>query len=379
LIYAPRRPDELMFYRTATADFDFQNAEFSRITSPEENPEGELSCTSLQTPLYDDSGDSWTTGCMLPIRIGERHLGAWGISIPLDLLTDRLTPPPEDAFTIIVSADGKLIHHSGASQMDSAELQANVDLATSGEPLLREVWAYVQSGIDERTLFSDDLDAYVSARALSAPEWVVLTVLPEEALSARAWSLAQRMILVALTGALALGLILSAIFHRTVASRVSRLVARIDRVSAVEGVALEPDSNDELEQLEHAFDKMEDRLAMARSREQRSFDVLVNAAERYAMVLYDDHGQLVRASKGALDLFGERQLIHLGSEWGLTAEAAPELPAAAGSRPQPRIIKRQLANGREVWLEEFLIPLVDESGAPFGTASIGHDITEAHE
>ena len=379
LIYAPRRPDELMFYRTATADFDFQNAEFSRITSPEENPEGELSCTSLQTPLYDDSGDSWTTGCMLPIRIGERHLGAWGISIPLDLLTDRLTPPPEDAFTIIVSADGKLIHHSGASQMDSAELQANVDLATSGEPLLREVWAYVQGGIDERTLFSDDLDAYVSARALSAPEWVVLTVLPEEALSARAWSLAQRMILVALTGALALGLILSAIFHRTVASRVSRLVARIDRVSAVEGVALEPDSNDELEQLEHAFDKMEDRLAMARSREQRSFDVLVNAAERYAMVLYDDHGQLVRASKGALDLFGERQLIHLGSEWGLTAEAAPELPAAAGSRPQPRIIKRQLANGREVWLEEFLIPLVDESGAPFGTAYIGHDITEAHE
>ncbi|HCS17410.1 MAG TPA: hypothetical protein DIW45_06165, partial [Erythrobacter sp.] len=60
LIYAPRRPDELMFYRTAAADFDFQNAEFSRITSPEENPEGELSCTSLQTPLYDDSGDSWT-------------------------------------------------------------------------------------------------------------------------------------------------------------------------------------------------------------------------------------------------------------------------------------------------------------------------------
>jgi signal transduction histidine kinase len=378
LIYAPQRPDELSFYRTAPADFDFQEAEFSRITSPAENPAGMLRCTSLQRPLYDETGDNWTTGCMLPIRVDDRHVGAWGISIPLDQFTKRLTPPPEDAFTIIVSRDGKLIHHSGVAGDDSRRLEANVDLATSEEPLLRAIWDYVNAGIDDQTVFAQPLDAYVSARELQAPDWYVLTVLPEQALSARAWSLAQRVILIALTGALALGLVLSAIFHRTVASRIARLATRIDRVSATEGVALDAGTRDEIRQLEHAFEKMEDRLATARSREQHSFDVLVNAAARYAMVLFDDQGQLIRASKGALDLFGEKELVKLPSEWGLSAESAPPTGHPAGPGPQPRIIARKLADGREVWLEEILISLEDHLGAPFGTAYIGHDITEKH-
>ncbi|HCJ81948.1 MAG TPA: hypothetical protein DHV50_10635, partial [Erythrobacter sp.] len=212
-----------------------------------------------------------------------------------------------------------------------------------------------------------------------APDWVVLTILPQRVLSAHALAQAQRVSLVALVGALTLGLVLAAVFHRTVALRIARLAARIDRVAATEGVLLDSTTKDEIRQLENAFEKMEDRLAMARSREQRSFDVLVNAAERYAMVLFDDRGQLVRASKGALDLFGEEELVRLGAEWGLAAEAAPSGSGHARPGRQSRIIERTLAGGREVWLEEFLIPLVDEAGAPFGTAYIGHDITEKHQ
>ncbi|MEP3142615.1 ATP-binding protein [Qipengyuania citrea] len=379
LIYAPRRPDELAFYRTAPSDFDFQQAEFSRITSPAQNPAARMRCTSLQRPLYDEEGDNWTTGCMTPVRVDGRHLGSWGISIPLSQLTERLTPPAEGAFTIIVSREGKLIHHSGIAGMDSRQLEANVDLPSSDEPLLRGIAAYVERGTADGTVFAEPLDAYVAARELDAPDWVVLTILPQRVLSAHALAQAQRVSLVALIGALTLGLVLAAVFHRTVALRIARLATRIDRVAATEGVLLDSTTKDEIRQLENAFEKMEDRLAMARSREQRSFDVLVNAAERYAMVLFDDRGQLVRASKGALDLFGEEELVCLGAEWGLAAEAAPSGSGHARPGRQSRIIERTLAGGREVWLEEFLIPLVDEAGAPFGTAYIGHDITEKHQ
>ncbi|WP_234000757.1 PAS domain-containing protein, partial [Erythrobacter sp. HI0019] len=71
--------------------------------------------------------------------------------------------------------------------------------------------------------------------------------------------------------------------------------------------------------------------------------------------------------------------MRLGAEWGLAAEAAPSGSGYARPGRQSRIIERTLSGGREVWLEEFLIPLVDEAGAPFGTAYIGHDITEKHQ
>ena len=376
LIYAPRRPDRLSFYRSAPADFDFQGSEFSRITSPANNPEGELRCTSLQRPAYDESGELWTTGCMLPVRVDGRHLGAWGISIPLKDLTQKLRPPPDGAYTVIVSRSGKMIHHSGVAGADNRQLAANLDLANSQDDHLRALWSYVRDGIENRTDFAQGLDAYVSARQLEAPEWYVLTLLPAQALSDRAWSVARRVILVALVGALVLGLLLAAVFHRTVALRIARLGTRIDRVAAMEGMDLDAGTSDEIRQLEHAFDQMEQRLALARSRERRSFDVLVDAAERYAMILFDERGRLLRASKGAVDLFGEDEVAELAARWGLATEGdvMPDLADRPG--PKPSVIERTLADGRRVWLEEALGALEDEAGAPFGTAYIGHDITD---
>ncbi len=129
LILAPTREDRLEFYREAPAEFDFQDAEFSTITSPRENPAGDMRCTSLQQPIYDDTGQNWTTGCMLPVRVNWQHLGAWGISIPLGNLTQRLQAPIGGATTVIVSSDGKLIHHSDLARGSVDGLAANIDLS----------------------------------------------------------------------------------------------------------------------------------------------------------------------------------------------------------------------------------------------------------
>lgn len=379
LIYAPRRPDELSFYRSAPADFGFQDSEFSRITAPSENPDGKLRCTSLQRPIYDETGDMWTTGCMLPMRVDGRHLGAWGISIPLQDLTQKLRPPPDGAFTVIVDRDGKLVHYSSIAGRDNRQLAANLDLVNSQDRQLRALWAQVQSGIGEHTEYGEKLDAYVAAHQLDAPDWYVLTILPAQALSDRAWSVARRVILVALVGALVLALLLAVIFHRAVALRIARLSARIDRVGATAGMTMDAGGSDEIGQLEHAFDQMEQRLAQARARELRSFDVLIDAADRYAMILFDEQGGLRRASKGAIDLFGETEIAKLAARWGLVADGVGSESAETRPGPQPTVVERTLADGRRAWLEEALIQLTDEAGAPFGTAYIGHDITEQQQ
>ncbi|QYJ06861.1 ATP-binding protein [Qipengyuania flava] len=376
VIYAPQRPDSLSFYRTAPADFDFQDSEFAEITSPSSNPDGELRCTSLQQPAYDSSGENWTTGCMLPVWHEGQHLGAWGVSIPLAQLTDRLRAPPSGASTVIASADGRLIYHSGLAGLDPDSLASNVDLSTSQEPLLRGVHAFVVDQPEDQVTYSDTLQAYIATERLGAPDWIVLTVLPEEALSEPAYAIASRAIGVAVVSALLLGLLLAAIFHRTVAQRITRLASRTNTIAPAEGAVPTESSSDEIHQLEIAFERMEQRLQLARSREERSFDVLVDAARGYAMALFEPDGHLIRANKAATSLLGRDGLKEIGQEIVIAPGGARDAGMPTLPGPEPRTTERLLPDGRKIWIEEMAVPLHDDPGDIFATAYIGHDLTE---
>ena len=371
LIYAPSREDELVFYRQAPANFDFQDAEFSTITSPLKNPEGRMRCTSLQQPIYDATGQNWTIGCMLPFRVDGKHLGAFGTSVTLGTLTRSLKAPISGATTIIASMDGRLIHHSALTESSVDGLAANIDLSASGDPMLRGLSAYLDRGNEQPVEYSQALGGYVAAQRLEAPDWVVFTILPEGELGDRAWAIAQRVILVALAGALLIGLILTAVFHQTVARRISRLAVRTDRIAEIGDRDKNAKKGDEIHQLERAFDKMEDRLEQARSRESRSFDALVDAAKGYAMILFDRDGVLVRANEAASRLFGKEEITQLSAEFSHSENGSA--PRGRGSETRTR--ERLLNDGTTVWLEETFIPLADANGEMFGAAYIAHDLT----
>ena len=330
-----------------------------------------MRCTSLQQPIYDTTGQNWTTGCMLPFRVAGKHLGAWGISIPLGNLTQRLQVPLNGATTVIASSDGKLIHHSALAEGSVEGLAANIDLAGSGDPMLQRLIPYLDRGSAQPVEYSEELGAYVAAQRLVAPDWIIFTILPEEALADRAWAIARRVILVAFLGALLIGLILSAVFHRTVARRISRLADRTDRIADIGGQEGVGSEGDEIHQLERAFDKMEDRLEQARSRESRSFDALVDAAKGYAMVLFDRDGALVRANEGAVSIFGQGAIQQLATEFAGADIGRP----SEWRSSETRIRERVLDDGTSAWLEETFIRLADETGEPFGAAYIAHDLT----
>lgn len=77
VMFAPTRPDRLLFYRRdAAATFGFAFEEMVQITLPAANPADAMRCTGLQHVLYDRSFRTWTTGCMTPAKIGGAYVGA---------------------------------------------------------------------------------------------------------------------------------------------------------------------------------------------------------------------------------------------------------------------------------------------------------------
>ncbi|WP_459787913.1 PAS domain-containing sensor histidine kinase [Alteriqipengyuania sp. 357] len=377
LIYAPDRADRLEFYRNAPADFGFQDSEFNQITLPANNPDARLRCTSLQNPAYDETGRAWTTGCMYPMRREGRHLGAWGVSIPLPEMVEGLRPPPDGAFTIIVSAEGRLIHHSAIAGIAKERLAANIDLASSDDPLLSGLWQFVRSDPADGAVRWEPIEAQIVIEKLDAPDWYVLTAMPDAALSERAWNIASRVILIGSLGALALALIIGALFHSVVARRIIALARRADQVSArVESAAVVAGgSGDEIERLESSFARMEGRIAQAEERERRSFDMLVDAADGYAMVLFDAQGELIRANRGAQELLGAAGIA--GIQRALAARLAGEEDADHDLPDETvSVARRELPDGTVLSLSEALIPLVDDAQEVFGYAFVAHDLTE---
>ncbi|WP_299307708.1 ATP-binding protein [uncultured Croceicoccus sp.] len=366
LIYAPERSDKLGFYRSAPADFDFQDLEFTRITTPRNNPVGEMRCTSLQNPAYDDTGRLWTTGCMLPFRPDGRHMGAWGISIPLEAMTGGLRPPPPGARTVILGREGKLVHDSAMIEDEARRSSANIDLSVSTDARLRNLALLNMRGELPDDGYVRPLDAYVSVHRLESPDWTIVTMLPQSELNARGWAIAWRVIVVSASGTVILALMLAAIFDRFVAARITRLARRAENISATDDTPETDTRANEIDRLEQAFDTMEQRIEEDRLRGRRSFDTLIDAAQGYAMVLFDTDGTVLRANRGAIALLGEEGIQNLAPLRALENDEAPPT----------RLVERPHRGGGNLWLEESFLPLRDDNGVLFGAAYIAHDLTD---
>lgn len=84
VIFAPDRPDRLMFHRhEAPASFSFAGHDFVQMVQPAANPLGRTVCTALTDLLYVQDQRALTIGCHTPVRINGRHLGAFGTTLPV--------------------------------------------------------------------------------------------------------------------------------------------------------------------------------------------------------------------------------------------------------------------------------------------------------
>ncbi|MBA4762938.1 diguanylate cyclase [Sphingomonas sp.] len=275
VIFAADRPDRLSFYRKdAPSTLDFQQQEFATITTRAANLARTMRCTALRHIMYDRTGGTWTTGCMTPVDLGGRHVGSWGTSVPLDDLmpANDLNDVPGTG-VILISREGRLIHHPRYTHQRRSGPESMLDLTTTRDPQLAALWAFVQQHRDGNYL-GEALDSFVAMRRIDTPGWYALVVQDPSVMQAESNRLILR---IAITAAICLvlqALAITWLLRRRVGVPLARLIERTRTLTRrvpnarfvdVDRVA----QRDEVAQLTHDFDIMAERIGSAQSELER--------------------------------------------------------------------------------------------------------------
>jgi signal transduction histidine kinase/ActR/RegA family two-component response regulator len=182
VISASDRPDQLRFYRhDAPANFDLQNASFTRLVHRDTNPDGRFVCGELSRAVYIEDEQALTTGCFTPVRDGNRHLGAIGSTLDLSTYFESvITDAPDAGQNIMLDRHGNLIAQSELlsgtiTPALVAELEAALDIDS-----IFETVAY--DGRERAVLPTSDGRWLLAYSVLDGPGWYFVTIIDQASL-----------------------------------------------------------------------------------------------------------------------------------------------------------------------------------------------------
>lgn len=174
VMFAPDRPDNLLFYRVeAPADFPLQADEDPDLFDLRTNPSGAMMCTRLSRFVYDDGGARAASACRMPVRRGDQLLGAFGTSIMMnDYLTEVLADPPAHGMNMLFDRDGQVITRGDQMHIGAFE-------TPTGSPL-EPAEVFAQIGRDPRpvgTFRARSSDHVIAFSRIDGPRWIFASVI----------------------------------------------------------------------------------------------------------------------------------------------------------------------------------------------------------
>lgn len=384
LMHAPLRSDQLAYYRKdAPASLDFQDEEFSQIVTASANPEGELRCTNLQPIVYDETRSTWTTGCMTPVRAQGRQIGAFGSSIPLDeIFADEETVSGEGIARVIVTAAGQLVRHPEYTLQNSTATGETLNLVETDNAELRELWNAL-NGSENRRLkrYLPVSDIYIEGQQLERPDWYVLSIMRGEAVRASAFKAARFTLFAGSITIVTFSLFFIILVRRQLIRPIQRLAVRADTISLGHDKhdARTNADSDEIDSLRRAFDAMESRVTRERLRLTRSFDLLVDAIEQYAILLLDPAGTVTRANKSAQTGFSWKENQSLDQIFPPDDSGNISISDLLGTVAEDgrlsQTIMRARGDGSVFWAFEAIEAILDTNEGLVGFAYIARDVT----
>ncbi len=225
VMFAPDRPDKLIFYRkTAPATLNFSREQMVEITRPSSNPARRIRCTTLQRLLQTNQGERLATACVTPVDIDGRQVGAFGSSIVLTgyflQAINRSTP---GASNLIITSDGNLIAYPGfntpgvASEAAIARYERSLRLKALTEAIRKD-------GGRHGVVLSPDKTRIVAYGLLNGPDWYFLITYPRSAVMWSAARSASWILGLGLLASLAEALLVVTMARRMVTTPLRRLV-----------------------------------------------------------------------------------------------------------------------------------------------------------
>jgi signal transduction histidine kinase/ActR/RegA family two-component response regulator len=188
ILFAPKRPERLMFFRhTAPGDTDFDHSDQAKYTLPQNDPDRRMRCTPLAPLLQDKTQKTLISGCVTPVYVDGRYVGAWGTTLMAgSYLTQVLRNTPKGATSLVVSDRGKLVAFPGFNnpQALNPKSVAALEQTYGVGPLVARIRA---QGKPTGVIDSPDGKMLVAYGHLDGPSWYLIVTFPKSATGAGAW------------------------------------------------------------------------------------------------------------------------------------------------------------------------------------------------
>ncbi|RYF90082.1 MAG: hybrid sensor histidine kinase/response regulator, partial [Caulobacteraceae bacterium] len=257
VMFAPGRPDRLMFYRhEAPADLDISGEEMSKLTSVALNPARSIRCTSLQRLLQDNAGERLATGCMTPVDIEGRHLGAFGSSIELSGYFMRaIRDTSRGAVNLITTGSGELIAYPGFATPGKAP-EATLAAYEKDMGLKALIGSIKATKAPRGVVRSQDGKYIIAYGKLRGPDWYFLIRYPASAVATAAARSASWILLLGLMAAFLQGLLVMGMTRKAIGRPLQKLAEFADTRRRDPQAATSPEDTVELAGIEARPDEI---------------------------------------------------------------------------------------------------------------------------
>src|SRR5579859_5725760 len=189
ILFAPNRAEKLTFFRkTAPGDLDFDHTDQSSYPLPANDPTRRMRCTPLSPLLQDKTKRTLISGCVSPVYVDGRYVGAWGTTVMAgSYLTQVLHNTPKGATSLIASDKGELVAFPGftAPQALNRASVAALEKTYGLAPLVARIHA---DGKPSGVVESPDGKTLVAYGRLQGPQWILLVAFPKATALSESWS-----------------------------------------------------------------------------------------------------------------------------------------------------------------------------------------------
>ncbi|MFL5296662.1 MAG: ATP-binding protein [Phenylobacterium sp.] len=189
IVFAPLRPERLMFFRkTAGAATDFDHSDQAKYALPQNDPSGQMRCTPLAPLLQDKTQRTLISGCVSPVYVDGRYVGAWGTTLMAgSYLSKMLGATPKGATSLIASNEGRLVAFPGFTRPDALNPRSvgALEKAYGLGALVARIRA---DGKATGVVDSPDGKMLVAYGHLQGPQWILITTFPKSIAYAASWS-----------------------------------------------------------------------------------------------------------------------------------------------------------------------------------------------
>ncbi|WP_375765046.1 ATP-binding protein [Archangium gephyra] len=302
-------PEGATYFQDLDATFSLKDFEYYSLGLPSNNPRRESAWTSV---YEDPPTQTWMVTVATPLDVDGRHVGTVSHDLLLnELMARTINNHIAGAYNILLRDDGQVIAHP-KMKMKSGEGVYDI-LKNTGKP--EDVSAHAGTATQRahlRALFERvkdqtsgevvlDFPEYgelLAVARLKGPGWIIVTVLPEQVVSAAAFRAARYVL-----GFGVLSLLLElAIMYWVLKQQITRPLLGFTRATTrLEGgdfeVGLDTSRGDELGELANAFKRMAGEIQRREEALRQANEGLEQRVEQRTRELQDVHRQLVETAR----------------------------------------------------------------------------------